>query len=155
MEQKEKNIYRKSREAAGLTREAAAEQLQFISEDRLERIENEKSALHPDEIHAMAECYNNPSLFNYYCANECPIGRERVPEIKLKNLSQITLEMLVMINTLSKEKDRLVEITVDGEISQDELPDFSEIKRNLDKMSQAIDALNLWLEHMQAKPTEA
>ena len=147
MARKEKNIYRESRDAAGLTREAAAEKLVFISEDRLERIENEKSAPHPDEILAMAEQYGNPSLCNYYCSNECPIGQDRIPEIKLKDLSQITLEMLAMINALSKEKERLIEITVDGSISHEEMTDFLSIKENLDKMSLAIDSLKLWLDH--------
>ena len=124
MAQKEKNIYRESREAAELTREAAAEKLIFISEDRLERIENERSAPHPDEVLAMAEQYKNPALCNYFCANECPLGKDRVQEIELKDLSQITLEMLATINALSKEKERLVEITVDGNISSEEMQDF-------------------------------
>ena len=89
-----KNIYQTSREAAGLTRESAAELLEYISSDRIEKIESEKSLPHPDEILAMADCYKNPSLCNYYCSHECPIGQEYVPEVKLKDLSQITLEML-------------------------------------------------------------
>lgn len=57
-----KNIYQISRENAELTRDAAAEQLEFISSDRIEKIENEKSLPHPDEILAMADCYKNPAL---------------------------------------------------------------------------------------------
>lgn len=71
----DKNIYFKSRENAGMTRETAAEKLQFISADRIERIENERSVPHPDEVLAMADAYKNPSLCNYYCSHECPIGR--------------------------------------------------------------------------------
>ena len=52
-----KNIYQISRENAELTREVAAEALEFISSDRIEKIENEKSYPHPDEILAMADCY--------------------------------------------------------------------------------------------------
>ena len=95
----------------------------------------------------MADCYKNPSLCNYFCSRECPIGIEYVPEIKAKELSQITLEMLATLNKLTQEKDRLIEITVDGEISEDELPDFLKIKDELSKMSLAIDSLNLWLDH--------
>lgn len=112
----DKNIYFLSREEAGMTRAEAAEAL-YISEDRIERIEYEKSAPHPDEVLAMADCYKNPTLCNYFCAHECPIGREYVPEVKIKDLSQITLEMLANLNALTKEKDRLVEITVDGNIT--------------------------------------
>ena len=141
-----KNIYQTSREAVELTREAAAEQLQFISSDRIEKIENEKSLPHPDEILAMADCYKNPALCNYYCSHECPIGQEYVPEVKSKELSQITLEMLASLNSLDKQKARLVEITVDGIISKDELEDFKKIQEQLEYISMAIDSLQLWVQ---------
>ena len=64
----------------------------------------------------------------------------------VKDLSQITLEMLATLNKLTHEKERLIEITVDGELSEDELPDFFKIKDQLEKMSLAIDSLNLWLD---------
>ena len=142
-----KNIYQISRENMEYSREAAAEKLGFISSDRIEKIENERTLPHPEEVLAMADCYKNPSLCNYFCSHECPIGIEYVPEIKAKELSQITLEMLATLNKLTQEKDRLIEITVDGEISEDELPDFLKIKDELSKMSLAIDSLNLWLDH--------
>ena len=141
-----KNIYQTSREAAELTREGAAERLQFISSDRIEKIENEKSLPHPDEILAMADCYKNPSLCNYYCSHECPIGQEYVPEVKSKELSQITLEMLASLNSLEKEKNRLIEITVDGIISDDEMNDFKRIQEQLSQISMAIDSLQLWVQ---------
>ena len=140
-----KNIYQLSREEAGLTRDAAAELLEYISSDRIERIESEKSFPHPDEILAMSECYKNPSLCNYYCSRECPIGREYVPEVKSKELSQITLEMLASLNSLEKEKNKLIEITVDGEISPDEMKDFENIRDQLSQISMAIDSLTLWV----------
>lgn len=141
-----KNIYQISRETAGLTREVAAEKLEYISSDRIEKIESEKSLPHPDEILAMADCYKNPSLCNYYCSHECPIGQEYVPEVKFKELSQITLEMLASLNTLEKEKNRLIEITVDGVISEDEMKDFEKIQGQLAQISLAIDSLQLWVQ---------
>lgn len=145
-----KNIYQTSREAVEYTRDVAAEKLGFVSADRIEKIENEKSLPHPDEILAMAECYRNPALCNYYCSHECPIGQEHVPEVKAKDLSQITLEMLATLNTLAKEKDRLVEITVDGEISSDEASDFLKIQDDLNSMALTIDSLKLWVDNMIA-----
>ena len=141
-----KNIYQTSRAAMDYTTETAAEKLGFISADRIEKIENEKSLPHPEEVLAMADCYKNPSLYNYFCSHECPIGIEYVPEIKAKDLSQITLEMLATLNKLTHEKERLIEITVDGELSEDEIPDFLKIKDQLEKMALAIDSLNLWLD---------
>lgn len=141
-----KNIYQQSRENAALTREAAAEQLEFISESKIEKIEYEKTIPHPEEVLAMAKCYKDPALCNYYCSHECPIGQEYVPEVKFKELSQITLEMLASLNSLEKEKNRLIEISLDGEISQDELNDFQKIREQLGQISLAIDSLQLWVE---------
>ena len=57
-----KTIYQKLREENDLTREKAAELLEFISEDRLERIENEKSEPAPEDVIRMAEVYKAPEL---------------------------------------------------------------------------------------------
>ncbi len=146
-----KNIYQVSREEAGYTREGAAELLEFISSDRIEKIESERSLPHPDEILAMANGYKNPSLCNYYCSHECPIGQEYVPEVQFKELSQITLEMLASLNALDKEKNRLIEITVDGQITEDEMQDFEKIQEQLSQISMAIDSLQLWVQRAIAE----
>ncbi len=142
-----KNIYQQSREERGLTREAAAELLEFISADRIEKIEAEKVPARPEEILKMAQVYKNPVLSNYYCSHECPIGQIYVPEIQLKDLSQITLEMLATLNALDKEKNRLIEITVDGVISEEEERDFTAIRERLRDMSRAISSLTLWADN--------
>lgn len=147
----DKNIYQISRENAGFTREAAAERLGYISADRIEKIESEKSMPRPEEILAMADCYKNPSLCNHFCSNECPIGQVHIPEIKVKDLSQITLEVLATLSVLQQEKDRLIGITVDGEITEDEAQEFLTIQDNLEKMSNAIGSLKLWVSHTIAE----
>lgn len=141
-----KNIYQQYREDMNLTREAAAELLEFISADRIEKIEGEKSLARPEEVLKMAQVYKRPDLSNYFCSHECPIGRIYVPEVQLKDLSQITLEMLATLNALDKEKNRLIEITVDGEISDDEKQDFEDIRKRLEDMSKAIASLSLWVD---------
>lgn len=143
----DKTIYQISRENLDLTREAASDLLQYISSDRIEKIESGKSAPHPEEVLAMADAYKNPSLCNYFCSHECPIGREYVPEVRTKELSQITLEMLATLNKLTKEKERLIEITVDGELTNDEIPDFIKIREELERMALAIDSLELWIDN--------
>ena len=106
-----KNVYQLTREGLKLSREAASELLESIPPERIEKIENERSLPHPDEVLVMSDKYKQPSLCNYYCANQCPIGQEYVPEIKVKDLSQIVLEMLASLNSMGKQKDRLIEIT--------------------------------------------
>ena len=150
-----KNIYQTSRENVNLTRDAASERLVHISPDRIEKIENEKCLPHPDEILAMADVYKNPLLCNYYCSNECPIGQKYVPELELKSLSQITLEILASLNAMEQEKNRLIEITVDGHIGLSELEDFNKIHAQLSEISVAVDSLQLWLETVAAEKHES
>lgn len=145
-----KNIYQTTRENLALTREEASELLITVSPERIEKIENERTLPHPDEVLVMAEKYRQPSLCNYYCANQCPIGQQYVPEVKIKDLSQIVLEMLASLNSMQKKKDRLIEITVDGEISGDELEDFIYIQEELERISIAVETLQLWSERMLA-----
>lgn len=113
-----KTIFQLSREELGYSREKASELLGWISPERIEKIENEKSMPHPDEILAMSIVYKNPKLCNFYCANLCPIGQEYVPEVKIKDLSQIVLEMLASLNAMRKKQERLIEITADGKIDK-------------------------------------
>ena len=145
-----KNIYHITRESLRLTREEASELLETMGPERIEKIENERTLPHPDEVLTMAEKYKQPSLCNYYCANQCPIGRQYVPEVKIKDLSQIVLEMLASLNAMQKKKERLIEITVDGEISGEELQDFLYIQRQLERISIAVETLQLWSEQMLA-----
>lgn len=141
-----KNIYQIAREELELTREKASELMVFVSPDRIEKIESEKSLPHPDEIIVMAEAYKKPELCNYFCSHECPIGQKYVPEVSVKDLSQIVLEILASLNSVEKEKNRLIEITADGEISKDELEDFKKISEQLDSISLSVDSLKLWVE---------
>jgi len=145
-----KNVYQKTREGMQLTREAASELLESITPERIEKIENERSLPHPDEVMVMAEKYRLPRLCNYYCANQCPIGQQYVPEIKPRDLSQIVLEMLASLNSMSRQKERLIEITVDGKISGDEIEDFIYIQEELERISIAVESLQLWSERMLA-----
>ena len=143
-----KNIYQRTREGLDLTREQASELMVTVSPERIEKIENERSMPHPDEVLLMSDQYKQPDLCNYYCANQCPIGAQYVPEIKIKDLSQIVLETIASLNAMQKKKDRLIEITVDGQITDDELADFVHIQQELEKISVAVETLQLWCERM-------
>ncbi|MFR7907860.1 MAG: helix-turn-helix domain-containing protein [Oscillospiraceae bacterium] len=146
-----KNIYRSRREELELTRDKASELLKVLPPERIEKIENEKSLPHPDEVLVMAEGYKMPDLCNYYCANECPIGRQYVPEVKIKDLSRIILEMVASLNTMHRKQERLIEITADGVIDADEIEDFVEIQEELEKISITVETLQLWSEKMLAE----
>jgi DNA-binding XRE family transcriptional regulator len=145
-----KNRYQLIREELGLSRERASELLEIISAERLEKIENERSDPHPDEVLLMSQKYRKPSLCKHYCANQCPIGRQYVPEVQVKELSAIVLEMLASLNSVHKQKDRLIEIAADGKICIEEIDDFIYIQEELERISITVETLQLWSEKMLA-----
>ena len=145
-----KNRYQLVREELGLTREKASQLLESISPERIEKIESEKSVAHPDEVLVMAQKYKRPSLCNYYCSSHCPIGEQYVPEIQIKELSSIVLEMLASLNSVNKKQERLIEITADGKINNNEIDDFIEIQDVLERISITVETLQLWAEKMLA-----
>lgn len=145
-----KNVYFVRREELGLTREKASELLETISQERIEKIENERLEPNPDDVLIMADKYGSPELCNYYCSHQCPIGQRYVPEVKVKDLSQIVLKMLSSLNSVQRNKDRLIDITADGRIDDEELEGFIEIQDELEKISITVEALQLWSEQMMA-----
>lgn len=143
-----KSAYQLAREEQGLTRAAAAELLN-MSESKVEKIEN--GQVHPDDVLVMADAYKKPSLLNYYCSNDCPIGQVYVPRVEVKDLPTVTLEILALLNKLEEEKGRLIEISADGKISDDERGDFLKIKDQLEQMSLAADSLKAWVDEKLAE----
>ena len=69
-----------------------------------------------------------------------------VPSIEMTELPAIILETVASLNAVYPLTNRLIEISRDGKISEDEIPDFSNIQENLEKVSRAIEALQLWVE---------
>ncbi len=140
-----KNIFFESREEAGLTRAQASELIGTISESRLEKMETGKTSIYPEDVVDMAAAYKKPELCNYYCTHECRIGKESVPEVRVSSLSEIVLGMLSALNSLDRQKDRLIDITADGEITEDELPDFVRIQEQLDQIDLTVESLKVWM----------
>lgn len=145
-----KTRYQLAREELGLSREKASELLETIAPERIEKIESERSLPRPDEVLIMAEKYKTPSLCNYFCARQCPIGQQYVPEIRSSELSDIVLKMLASLNAMDRKKERLIEIAADGTISKDEIDDFVRIQKELERISVTVETLQLWVEKMLA-----
>ena len=147
---KEKNIYVEARKQSNLTQAKASEAMQTISEDRLARLETGKITMTPNDVLEMANTYKRPDLCHYYCTHECPIGKNTLSEIKPQQLSNIILKMVASLNTVETEKNALIEITSDGQISENELKDFARIQMELNEISSTVEALKLWVKEMIA-----
>ncbi|MBQ4510103.1 MAG: helix-turn-helix transcriptional regulator [Clostridia bacterium] len=146
-----KTLYQTARENLGLSREKASE-LTGIESSRIERIENEKmSKIDTYDVIAMAEAYKEPKICNHYCVNECPIGMKYVPEVKIESLKDITVEMLASLEALDLQKSRFLQIARDGQVDDSELEDFVFIQKELEQISMAVEALQIWSEKMLAE----
>lgn len=141
-----KNIYQLCREERGLTREKASESMVGISVSRIEKIEYELQEPTPYDVVQMADCYKRPDLCNYFCSHKCEIGNRYVPEIEVSELPNIILETIASLNEINPLTGRLIQITRDGKISDDEIKDFAYISKKLDEVSLAVDSLNLWID---------
>lgn len=149
------SVYKEIRKEHDMTRDdvcdAATALGNPLQPERLERIENGKLEIHPEEVMLLSDIYGEPALCNHYCSKECPIGKKYVPEIKVKDLTQIVLEMLSSLNSMKKSQERLIEITADGIIADDEIKDFVFIQKELERISITVETLQLWVEQMIAE----
>lgn len=125
------------------SREKAAE-LIGMDRTRLARIELDTIAPYPEEVKAMATAYNVPELCNSYCARECPIGRDNVPEVTIVDFDRLALKVLGSLKDIDALRASLIAISEDGIIEEKERPAFQEILDSLEKISINAKALQLW-----------
>ena len=154
-----KNIYQLIREELRLTRAEAAEgipgdptnpPMAGIPEYKLVKIEHGTVTVQPEDVVAMAERYNKPELRNYYCCNECRIGKLDTPKVGFDtSVHEILVNMAVSLKTINHEKIRLMEILEDGKVLADEREDFDKISEELEHISMTIEALQMWCEKMK------
>lgn len=146
-----KSIWQTTREDLGLTREKAGELVPGFSPERIEKIEIGRTQIQPEDVILLAEHYRAPSLLNYYCCNECPIGETQVIRAESKELTQIAVETLNAVNQMDRIKNRLLEIAEDGQVRKDEYEDFMKIKSVLDRIAQSVSNLRLWMDEQIAE----
>ncbi len=125
------------------SREKAAEII-GIDRTRLARIELDTVAPYPEEVKAMAEAYNVPELCNSYCAKECPIGRNNVPEVVIDDFDRLALKVLGSLKDIDSLRASLIAISEDGVIEENERATFEDILDSLEKISANAKALQLW-----------
>lgn len=146
-----KSLYQVTREELDLTREAAAERMTTISPERLERLENNKITMQPEDVLELSDAYCAPVLCNYYCSNDCGIGKRLGRSVEEKTLPQIAVDTFNSLNQLDAVKNRLLEIVGDGKVTSDEVQDFKTIRENLEKLSDTVESLRLWIRTEEAK----
>ncbi len=128
------------------SREGAAELL-GVSVSSLADYELGNTKVIPvDKIVLMADLYNAPELKAWYCSSECPIGRSfPMPSSDLSTVERTTLNLLRQLrqDDVEQVREKLIDITADGVISEDERVDLADILAYLDKLIKAAGELRL------------
>lgn len=98
-----------------------------------------------DKAVQMAELYNAPQLLNWYCINECPIGRDMPLSDAVRDISQVAVRLVGSLRPeqLESVKNRLLEIADDGKVTDDEAASLAEIMDWFDDITLRISELRI------------
>ena len=91
-----------------------------------------------DIVCKMADVYSASELLNYYCCNECPIGKLTISPVSQENINNIYKLSIGIFNLLGSENKMskmLLDVIADGKITEDEKPSIDYIVTNLKKLS--------------------
>ena len=99
----------------------------------------------------MADAYAEPELRAWYCANECPLGKDRVAEISDMPPERCVLRMRRHMDDMQDALTEFAEIVEDGVITPEELEMVPEIKRRFTEARQKVDEMLAAIEKIEAR----
>lgn len=116
-----------------LTRTGAVEYLPGVTEDSLKKYELDINRPPNTVVALMADAYNEPELRMWYCAKECPLGKDcrEMPEMPaeraLIRLQNIECEMKNLTRQMAMMMD-------DGIVDETEQDDLKKLRQTLVEM---------------------
>ena len=127
-----RNIYQTARKAAGLTQEAAAEQL-AVSVESLRAYENGHRIPPNDVVARMVVCYDKQYLAYQHLQESNELMARVVPELEQRSLMETVLRLFKRLKRLDRDGrvEQLLEIAEDGQISAEERGEFDAIVADL------------------------
>ena len=131
-----------------LSRAGAAEELPGVTEDSLKKYELGIVKPPNDVVALMADAYNEPELRNWYCANECPLGRD-TQEIEFTEPERTAMRLFNAISDIQQGVKSLFAILDDGVIKSDELEAISEVRQQFVESKKRIDEALAMIEKME------
>ena len=138
-------VYKDARLAKGLTLEAAAELIPCTART-VWAFENEKN---PDAYYVsiMAKIYDKPELTQFYCKNNCPIGRDFSYEL-LDNVDLNITTILSKLNIEMKEAQEVMGDLISRSINhefEDDMESFADDLQELLDVEHNIEVLKIKL----------
>lgn len=133
-----------------LTRAGAAEYLPGVTEDALKKYELEINKAPNTVVALMADAYAEPELRSWYCANECPLGKDRVMEISDMPPERTTLRMQNQMETLQDALQEFSGMLDDGVITAEELERLPQVEKNFRDARQRIEEILAAIEKIKS-----
>lgn len=113
-----------------LTRAGAAEYLPGVTEDSLKKYELDITKPPNIVVALMSDTYNEPELRQWYCVNECPLGKDcrEIPEMPAERALIRLQNSIYEMEKITKIISLLME---DGKLDESEKPMISELRKSL------------------------
>lgn len=145
------NIYQLARESAGLTQEAASDQL-YISTESLRMYETGRRRPSDEMAVMMADAYHDEALV-YRHIKASPVGRV-LPDLTERSLQECTMRLFRLLRKFVREQrvETLLEIAEDGIIDAQERPVYNEIMKDLREIVEAVIAIFFTSEGQEKTP---
>ena len=134
-----------------LTRAGAVDYLPGVTEDSLKKYELDITKTPNTVVALMADAYAEPELRAWYCANECPLGKDRIAEISDMPPERCVLRMRRHMDDMQDALTEFAEIVEDGVITPEELEMVPEIKRRFTEARQKVDEMLAAIEKIEAR----
>ncbi len=122
-----------------------------IERSRLARIELGIITPYAEEILVMAKNYDAMYLADSYCENICPIGKQRVlaslanSPAANESLERLALGFLSSVQSIDDITEKLINISKDGSVSNNEFESFHEVLVSMNSLSQNIKNIKEWI----------
>ena len=102
-----------------LTRAGAVEYLPGVTEDSLKKYELDINRPPNTVVALMADAYNEPELRQWYCVNECPLGKDcrEIPDMPAERALIRLQNSVHEMEQLTRQLSLLME---DGKLDEDE-----------------------------------
>lgn len=113
-----------------LTRSGAIEFLPGVTEDSLKKYELDINRPPNIVVALMADAYNEPELRQWYCVNECPLGKDcrEIPEMPAERALIRLQNSVYEMEQLTRQISLLME---DGKLDEDEKGAVPQLRNRL------------------------
>ena len=134
-----------------LCRATAANYLPGVTEDSLKKYELDINRPPNIVVALMADAYNQPELRSWYCANECPLGKDRVEELDGSPIEAASIRLHNAADQMDEVISDIFEVVDDGIITDDEWPRLQKDKRKLQRLRKTIEETLIAIEKQEKK----